>query len=88
MSVQTEDYKIAICYLYAKQAALRRKSNDKFEQPSGQTKNYKIAFCCHYAKHAALRSLIRSKSNDWFTQKQNNVLSDTSSKDFLSQLAL
>jgi hypothetical protein len=70
-------YKIAICCFYAKHAALMRMSNDRFEQPSGQTEDYKIAICCLYARHAALRS----KSNDWFAQKQNNVLSDTSTKE-------
>jgi hypothetical protein len=76
-SGQTDDYRIVICCFYAKHAALMRMSNDRFEQPSGQTEDYKIAICCLYARHAALRS----KSNDWFAQKQNNVLSDTSTKE-------
>jgi hypothetical protein len=40
------------------------------ESGSGQTKGHKIGICCFSNKHEALRS----KSKDWLTQNQDDVL--------------
>ena len=41
-----------------------------FQPRSGKTKDYKIYICYFSVKHATLRS----KSNDWLAQNQDNVL--------------
>jgi len=41
----------------------------KFEPWSGQIKNYRIDICCFFVEH----SVLRSKSNDWLAQIQENV---------------
>ena len=41
-----------------------------FEAWTGQTKNYETGICCFSPKRAALKS----KSKDWLTKNQNNVL--------------
>jgi hypothetical protein len=40
-----------------------------FEPLSGYTQDYKFGICCWFANHAVLRS----KSNDWLVQNQDNV---------------
>ena len=41
----------------------------RFDPRPDETKDFKIGICCFSSKHEALRS----KSNDWSAQSQNNM---------------